>query len=303
MAYDDDNFVTGEDEAEAPDGLVFMGVTISPTILGVLIAALGLAGAVGIGLQLVQPLWGDRQELQVEIAEKETQIDGQGNIQQQIEQAETERDEVQALQEEVLSMFANPDSLETLVLDVNQQINQRNANLSSDEIRTRLVAQGCPAELLQEYADFNSRIDGFFAEAELQQFEPIFPGSQRGSNAANITSDGYELVTDSSFGRQANGQLKRQTYDVQLEGNFAQTRAILMQLEQLQPLLVLREFSSTQQTPTFIYDQNGLLPNCQPEAKITTSFRLEALLPLSQEELQQRLEAEEGEEGEEDEES
>lgn len=299
MTYDED-FVPGEDEAEAPEGLVFMGVTISPTILGVLIAVLGLAGAVFLGLRLVQPLWGDRQELQVEIAEKETQIDGQSNIQQQIEQAESERDEVQALQEQVLSMFANPDSLETLVLDINQQINQRNANLSSNDIRTRLVAQGCPSGLLQEYADFNSRINGFFAQAELQQFEPIFPGNQRGSNAANITSDGYELVTDGSFGSQANGQLKRQTYDVQLEGNFAQTRAILMQLEQLQPLLVLREFNSTQQRPTFVYDENGLLPNCQPEAKVTTSFRLEALLPLSQEELQQRLEAEEAE-GEEEE--
>lgn len=302
MAYDND-FVSAED-AEAPDGLVFMGMTLSPPILGVLIAGLGLAGAVFLGLRLVQPLWGDRQELQVEIAEKETQIDAQGNIQQQIEQAEAERNEVQALQEQVLSMFANPDSLETLILDINQQINQRNANLSSNDIRTRLVAQGCPSGLLEEYADFNNQINGFFAQARLQQFEPIFPGNDPSSNAANITSDGYELVNDNSFGRQANGQIKRQTYDVQLEGNFAQTRAILMQLEQLQPLLVLREFSSTQQNPTFLYDDNGLLPNCQPEAKITTSFRLEALLPLSQEELRQRLEAEkEAEEGGEEEES
>lgn len=296
MAYDND-FI---EETEAPDGLTFMGVTLSPTVVGVLLAGLGLAGAVFLGIKLIQPLWGDRQELQIEIAEKETQIDAQGNIQQQIEEAEAERDEVQVLQGQVLSMFANPDSLETLVLDVNQQINQRNANLSSDEIRTRLVAQGCPSGLLEEYADFNSRVNGFFAEARLQQFEPIFPGGGRGdTNAANITSDGYELVTDNSFGRQANEQLKRQIYQVQLEGNFAQTRAILMQLEQLQPLLVLRQFNSTQQRPTFVYDDNGLLQNCQPEAKITTSFRLEALLPLSQEELRQRLQSEEAEEEEE----
>ncbi|WP_159786456.1 hypothetical protein [Sodalinema gerasimenkoae] len=297
MAYDND-FIPGEEEDA--NGIVFMGVTISPPILGVLLAVLGVGGGIWLAYQFVQPLMGQRQELQVEIAEKETQIDAQGNIQAQIQRAEVERDEVQELQEDVLSMFASPDSLETLLLDINQQVNQRNANLSTDEIRSRLVAQGCPAGLLEDFTNVNERVNGFFTEVSLQEFTPVFPGggSRGQTNAASVTPDGYELVTDSSFGRQANEQLKRQTYAVQMKGNFAQTRTVLEQLEQLQPLLVVREFRSQQETPTFIYDDNGLLANCQPEAKITTSFRLEALLPLSQEELRQRLQSDEAEEEE-----
>ncbi|TVR15252.1 MAG: hypothetical protein EA395_01535 [Phormidium sp. GEM2.Bin31] len=297
MAYDDD-FIPGEEE-EAANGIVFMGTTISPTILGVIIAVLGVGGGIWLAYQFVEPLWAQRQELQVEIAEKETQIDGQGNVQAQIEQAEAERDEVQALQEDVLSMFASPDSLETLLLDINQQVNQRNANLSADEIRTRLVAQGCPPGLLEDFTNVNERVNGFFSEVSLKEFTPVFPGGGRGqTNAASITPDGYELVMDGSFGRQADQQVKRQTYQVRMQGNFAQTRTVLMQLEQLQPLLVVRDFESSQETPTFIYDEEGLLANCQPETKITTSFRLEALLPLSQEELRQRLESDETEEEE-----
>lgn len=296
MAYDND-FIPGEEETT--NGIVFMGVTISPPILGVLLAVLGVGGGVWLAYQFVQPLMAQRQELQVEIAEKETQIEAQGNIQEQIERAEAERDEVQALQQDVLSMFANPDSLETLLLDINQQVNQRNANLSADEIRTRLVAQGCPSGLLEDFTNVNERVNGFFTEVSLQEFTPVFPGGGRGqTNAAAVMPDGYELVTDSSFGRQANEQLKRQTYAVQMQGNFAQTQTVLRRLEELQPLLVVREFRSQQETPTFIYDDNGLLANCQPEAKITTSFRLEALLPLSQEELRQRLQSDEAEEEE-----
>ncbi|NMG57417.1 hypothetical protein E1H12_02500 [Geitlerinema sp. P-1104] len=296
MAYDND-FIPGEEE-EA-NGIVFMGTTISPTILGVIIAVLGVGGGIWLAYQFVEPLWAERQQLQIEIAEKETQIDGQGNVQAQIEQAEAERDDVQGLQEDVLSMFASPDSLETLLLDINQQVNQRNANLSADEIRTRLVAQGCPSGLLEDFTNVNERVNGFFSEVRLTEFTPVFPGGGRGqTNAASTTADGYELVMDGSFGRQADQQVKRQTYQVQMQGNFAQTRTVLMQLEQLQPLLVVRDFQSSQETPTFIYDENGLLANCQPETRITTSFRLEALLPLSQEELRQQLQADEAEEEE-----
>ncbi|USR92280.1 hypothetical protein NEA10_06035 [Phormidium yuhuli AB48] len=297
MAYDND-FIPGEEE-EATNGIVFMGVTLSPPILGVILAVLGIGGGVWLAYQFVQPLLSERQDLQVEIAEKETQIDAQGNVQEQIERAEAEREEVQELQQDVLSMFATPDSLETLLLDINQQVNQRNANLSADEIRTRLVDRGCPAGLLEDFTNVNERVNGFFSEVSLEEFTPVFPGNARGqTNAANITADGYELVTDGSFGRQANEQIKRQTYQVRMQGNFAQTRTVLEQLERLQPLLVVRRFQSRQETPTFIYDENGLLANCQPETSVTTSFKLEALLPLSQEELQQRLQDDEVEEEE-----
>lgn len=304
MAYDEE-FNPAAEEEEAQDGIVLFGTAISPQILAVIIALAGLAGSVWLALNVVKPLWEQRAQLRREIAEKETQLDAQGNIQQQIEQAQAEKDEVQTVQQDVLSMFASPESLDTLLLDINQQVNQRNANLAPNEIRSRLVAQGCPRSVLENYAELDRSVNGFFTEATLTQFTPVFPdGASSQSNAASITDDGYELVQDNSFGEDANQQLKRQTYEVTMRGNFNQTRTVLRQIEQLQPLLVVKDFQAEQEQGTFLFDENGVLQNCQPEAKIDTSFTLEALLPLSQEELQQLLqqeaEGEEGEEGEED---
>lgn len=288
MAYDEE--LVAEEEKE---GVELFGMSLSPQILAVAIAAVGLGGSVWLGLNLVKPLWEQRVQLRREIAEKETQLEAQGNIQAQIEEAQAEKEDVESVQRDVLAMFASPESLDTLLLDINQQVNQRNANRAREEVRAQLVAQGCPRSVLENYAELDRTVDGFFTTATLTQFEPVFPqGNAPQENAASITDDGYELVQDGSFGESANQQLKRQTYEVEMQGNFDQTLAIMMQIEQLQPLLVIKNLESEQERATFLFDENGVLQNCQPESKLTTSFELQALLPLTQEELRQMLQEE-----------
>jgi type IV pilus assembly protein PilO len=101
------------------------------------------------------------------------------------------------------------------------------------------------------------------------------------------------VITDSSYGTQVNGKLKRQVVSVELAGNYEQTAAILQSIERLQPLLVIRELTSTlgdKSKNTTIYTGTGdftRLSLCQPDPKITTKFQLEALLPLRPEEVVQ----------------
>lgn len=293
MVNPDEEFMEGEEEAA--EGIALFGITLSPQILAVVIAVVGLGASIYLALNFVKPLWEQRSNLRREIAEKEAQRQAQGDILAQIEAAQEERDAAEQIQRDVLSMFASPDSLDTLLLDLNQQVRQRNANLGPEEIRAKLVAEGCPTSVIENYADLDRRVDGFFAQAKLTRFEPVFPETSRQTNAAAITEDGYELVQDGSLGASADNQVKRQTYEVEMQGNFDQTRMVLTQMEQLQPLLVVKNFEAELEDQTFLFDQNGVLSGCQPDAKITSSFTLQALLPLSQEELQQMAQEEEGE--------
>jgi type IV pilus assembly protein PilO len=102
------------------------------------------------------------------------------------------------------------------------------------------------------------------------------------------------IITDSSYGSTLNNKLKRETASVSFEGNFNQTQSILRSMERLQPLLLFKglEVALTgpnNQAPRRLFEVRGntiqFLPNCQPEPKLTTTFQLEAPLPLTPEEL------------------
>jgi type IV pilus assembly protein PilO len=103
------------------------------------------------------------------------------------------------------------------------------------------------------------------------------------------------IITDGSYGTLVNNKLKRQAAQVVFEGNFNQTQSILRSIERLQPLLVLKEVSFSlgggegSKPLARLFETRGgiarFLPNCQPEPKITTTFRLEALVPLTPEEM------------------
>lgn len=99
------------------------------------------------------------------------------------------------------------------------------------------------------------------------------------------------IVTDSSLGEAVNGRIERRTYNVEMRGNYAQTQSILRNIERLQPLLLVRDFQSTLDTSerTLQVDlQGNLVPAGAPVTRLTTSFDLDALLPVPPEELPQQ---------------
>jgi type IV pilus assembly protein PilO len=92
-----------------------------------------------------------------------------------------------------------------------------------------------------------------------------------------------EIVNDGSLGVAVNGKLKRAKVNVEISGTYKQTQAILRNIERLQPLLLVKEYQSTIQ-PEEALDATGKKFKRSGDAAITTSFQLQALMPLSPEE-------------------
>jgi len=101
--------------------------------------------------------------------------------------------------------------------------------------------------------------------------------NQSGAQLVTFTPD-YAAsgpLADSSLGTELNGKLKRQVTTVAFDGTFNQTLAIMRNLERLQPLLVVKDFSAQLQET----DQPT-----QPQNQLRSSFKLHAYVPLTPEE-------------------
>jgi type IV pilus assembly protein PilO len=274
------DFIPNEPNYETgPNYPVVFGVALTPTISGILLALLGLGVAGYILLNLVQPELAKRQDLSAKVQDKENQIQQQQAIAAQTEQAKKDLDTAKKQRDDVLSLFATDSSMNTLLLDINRQIDARNAGLQKAQ-QDKLAA--CPAWVKNNLADVQREVGDLVVKSSLKKFTPVTDPKVSG------------VINDNSYGSLVNGKLKREVTQVSFEGNFAQTQAILRSIEQLQPLLVLKnvEFvvgdGNTSKPPGRLYELRGNsvqpLANCQPETKITTSFQVEALMPLSPEE-------------------
>lgn len=90
-----------------------------------------------------------------------------------------------------------------------------------------------------------------------------------------------QVINDGSLGAAVNGKLKRQKISLNVEGTFNQTKTFLQEVERLQPLLLIKNLK-TQSSNGNIYDlrNDQLVPPGEP--KLTTSFSVETILPLSE---------------------
>lgn len=101
------------------------------------------------------------------------------------------------------------------------------------------------------------------------------------------------VINDSSLGENVKGKLKRKGFTLDVKGTYSQTQSILQDIERLQPLLMIRSYSSkVSEKPTAILTNNSteLIP--QDSAILTTNLKLDAILPLSQSELEAARKAE-----------
>jgi type IV pilus assembly protein PilO len=278
-------FIPDAEFETTPEYPTVFGITLTPPVSGVLIALLGVAAAAYLGVNFVLPTWDEYQVLKEDVAKKEGEIAQQEETLKKVEQVKAELAAAQQRQEDVLALFANEQTLDTLLYDLNQLITRRNAGVLA---ATRNKLRNCPAWVRSQFTDlrrtqnFEERVGPLVSRADLQLFQPD-------PKASGIVNDG-------SLGTNLNNKLKRQIVNVRFEGNFSQTQSILRSIERLQPLLVISDFQSSlgsqQQSgsgqPGGLYQiENGrvrFLTNCQPETTITTTFKLQALLPLTPEE-------------------
>jgi type IV pilus assembly protein PilO len=112
-------------------------------------------------------------------------------------------------------------------------------------------------------------------QGELQKFTPDLP-------VAGVGSSGAAVVNDGSLGAALNNKIKRKGVAIEVKGNFEQVQSILRTIERLDQLLLIKDFRADVDSTTqkIVVDAQGrVIP--QPEAIIKTSFKIQALIPLT----------------------
>jgi len=264
---------------EGPSYPVVFGIALTPTIIGILLAVGGIALAAYLFLSLVQPALEKYNDLRQKVQTKEDQVQQAAAIAKQIADANANLDAAKKQSTDVLSLFANNATLNTLLLDLNRQIETRNAGVAKLE-QDRLAS--CPSWVRAGIDELRANGVELARKASLKEFTP------------DVKASG--VIIDGAYGTLVNNKLKRQVATVSLEGNFNQTQAIFRNLERLQPFLVFKDVkmvigdtgNAVDPSKSQLFELRGgevrYLTNCQPEPKLTTTFRLEALSPITPEE-------------------
>lgn len=272
------DFIPDSEFESTPNYPTAFGITFTPTISGVLLGLLGLIGGGALIYYLVMPTFETNQALSQSVEEKTQQLQQQGAIRKQIQDAKDQLEKAKQKRDQVYSLFANEKTLNTLLFDLNQLIERNNAGLLAAR-NTKLNA--CPAYVRQIFAtpggaqEFQDQFGPLVSEAKLKRFKP--------------DEKGAAVINDSSLGDPINNKLKRQTIDIEIRGNFNQTQSIFRTIERLQPLLLVRNLEVKvvdQKVAEGLYEiqPDGTiryLTNCQPDNQIAATFQMDALLPLT----------------------
>ncbi|MBD2621605.1 pilus assembly protein [Microcystis flos-aquae FACHB-1344] len=98
------------------------------------------------------------------------------------------------------------------------------------------------------------------------------------------------VVSDGSLGSAVNNKLKRQTLNVKLEGNYANTQEVIRDLERLQPLILLNSLNTQMEkegsaVKVVSTGNNKATIVPQGDKPVTTTFLLDVIIPLNAAEL------------------
>ena len=149
-----------------------------------------------------------------------------------------------------------------------QSLDRANAQ---NQVVTSLFASDKKLDTL--LLDLNKLVN--IRQGELQKFSPDLP-------VPGVGSSGAAIVTDGSLGAALNYKIKRKVVAIELKGNFEQTQSILRTIERLDQLLIIKDFQADvdpKDLKILVDAQGKLLP--PPEAVIKTSFKIQALIPLT----------------------
>lgn len=275
MTFTDDFVPVEEVEAlEGPSYPVVFGIELTPKVQGIALAVLGLGAAVFLFTRVVAPLQTEKNALQDRIDEKENTLANQEESLRQIEEVQAELDRVLTQREGIYSLLGDPTSLDTLLLDTNQQIEKSNASIAGAIAGDLSQAQSATLTsigLSQQQVD---RIIQEFAS------DPVAQRQAFTSELFGFDPVGLSGPVGEEYGPELSGKLERQIVEVSFRGLFNQTQNILYNLERLEPLLIIRDFNQEfAQLPEGIdadeedFNRLGIRP-------LNTSFTMEVLVPL-----------------------
>lgn len=243
MTFSDDlNFVEGTEFGTASANYpVVFGITLTPKVIGIIVGVLGLVGAAYMLMNLVMPAWDTFQQQQTKQNELQEAINQKKASIKQIDKVKQEQALSKQQQLQVLGLFANEKTLDTLLLDLNRLVESGNTQVPLNAVR-----------------------------AKLRKYVP--------------TGKDAEPITDGSLGALVNGKLKRSSINIEIIGTYEQTQSILRNVERLQPLLIVKDYQSSL-APEPTTQQGKFVVRRVGPAPISTSFQLQALMPLRPEEV------------------
>jgi type IV pilus assembly protein PilO len=137
---DDLNFAEhgGEFNSEMPAYPVVFGIAFTPKIIGILVGVIGVAGAGYILLNLLMPAWESYQQQQAKSSELQAQVQQKKANIKQIDKFKDELAQAKQQQVQVLGLFANAKTLDTLLLDLNRLVESGNTATSMNAVRAKL---------------------------------------------------------------------------------------------------------------------------------------------------------------------
>ncbi|MGF1601131.1 MAG: pilus assembly protein PilO [Thermosynechococcaceae cyanobacterium] len=121
-------FSSDNDFAE-PSYPTAFGVTFTPTIQGVLVGVVGVGLAAYLGSLLIGPAFGKFQETGTRVVSKELSLEQKAETARRVNEIVANVNQAKAENSEVRGLFSSQESLDTLLLDLNQLIVGTNAQL------------------------------------------------------------------------------------------------------------------------------------------------------------------------------
>src|SRR6476469_8807259 len=162
----------GEDSA-SPYPTLF-GITFTPMIGGVLFAVLGLGGAIYLLLNYALPAVESYSQLQTKVTEKRSQVQQEKEIKKKYEEAKKQK-------KDVLALFSNEKTLDTLLLDVNRFVdgtqgqlirfqpnNQQAGNTANNDVKNVITDGSLGAEVNGKLKrkSFDVELEGTFDQIQ-----------------------------------------------------------------------------------------------------------------------------------------
>lgn len=245
------------------------GIELTPKVQGIAIAVLGLIGSFVLYNFVVKPVQEQKTALEGEVAQKQAQVDQQRASLQDRAALQAELNSALEQRVGVYSLLGGPQTLDTLLLDINQQIQNSNAAIA-DVLRAnpasldnaQLAALGLTREQIQRVKTqfaATPQVQKQLFSSELLRFNPSPP----------------EPVTDR--GPELNGKLERVTVDVSMQALFPQTLSIMRNIERLEPLIIIKDVQQSIAPPPADTTEEDLLGISR---LLLTDFTLEVLVPV-----------------------
>lgn len=169
--------------------------------------------------------------------------------------------------------------LETEIATAQQDIDNQQQRLAQlGEIRRQVEeAKQLNTQVLSLFAD--ERIVNSTLLLDLEQKAIQASGTKLTKFAPLNTPEASGPVSDGSLGQALNGKIRRQTFEVGIEGGFSQTLNTMRNLERLQALTEVQNLESKVIEPEEA-KRSGLSPST-----VITTFNLVAYIPLSPQEM------------------